>query len=245
MEPGGFGSAHLDRAAGRRQDRHHPGRQVGLVRRLHPEPGDGRDDRRRQPVGQPIPLAARPSAAPTSRARPARASPARCGATRCRRSSSGCPTRLRRARPPASSRASRPPCPSPDRAERRDRPSARCARPASPPLVGGYQSTPATPTGTVAYTSPGPADAWPQGRHGHDLPVDRPRPAPPPEAGGGGNGGGDGNGGGNGGGGTAAATAAARRRRRQRPAVGCRGLEPLTPAGGVPPRRRRRRRRGP
>ncbi len=40
-----------DGPAGRRQDRHHPGRQVRVVRRLHPEPRHGRDDRRRQRGG--------------------------------------------------------------------------------------------------------------------------------------------------------------------------------------------------
>ena len=84
--PAASAARDLDRPAGRRQDRHHPGRQGRLVRRLHPEPGDRRDDRRRQPgrasrsrsagqtVGGDVHL----------RAPPAPASPARCGATRCR-----------------------------------------------------------------------------------------------------------------------------------------------------------------
>ena len=77
--------------AGRRQDRHHPGRQGRVVRRLHPEPRDRVDDRRRQPV-RPADPARRADRRRRyiSTPRPGPGSPARCGATRCRRSSSGC-----------------------------------------------------------------------------------------------------------------------------------------------------------
>ena len=50
MAPGGFGAgAHPGQAVGR-QDRHHRQQHGGLVRRLHPGPGHGRDGRRRQPA---------------------------------------------------------------------------------------------------------------------------------------------------------------------------------------------------
>ena len=94
MEPGGFGASGISLdAAVRRQDRHHQRQQVGLVRRLHAQPRDRGDDRRRQQRGRPDHPRRPDHRRPVRRQRlRLRRSPARSGATRCRRSSSGCPT---------------------------------------------------------------------------------------------------------------------------------------------------------
>ena len=81
---GGFAAAQALGGPGGRQDRHHQRRQVGLVHRLHPAPGRGRDDRRRQPVRH-ADRADRPDHRRQLHlpARPAPASRHRSGATRC------------------------------------------------------------------------------------------------------------------------------------------------------------------
>ena len=103
MDPGGFGQALAHRQAVGRQDRHHPGQQGGLVRRLHPGAGHGRDDRRRQqqrhadhperPDGR-WPLHRRGATA--------RRSPGRCGHSPCAPSRTAALRGLRRRRPSSS-----------------------------------------------------------------------------------------------------------------------------------------------
>ena len=205
-----------------RQDRHHPGRQVRLVRGLHPAARDRRDDRRRR-RGR----AGRAAGRPDHRRRlhphapPAPASPARCGATRCRRSTTGSPTTTSWRRRPSTSHGVQTTVPAPA-GWASTRPSRPWPTPASRRPTAAT-ATPATPPAPWPTPTPAPA----AGRPAVDSitiyhSTARRRPAEEGQEGDG--------------------TRARTRRAAARTELTAR---PVSRAGGVPPRRRRRRRRGP
>ena len=152
MAPGGFGQALvLDKpSAGktgtiRRQ-------HGGLVRRLHPDAGHRRDDRRRQPAG-PLGHAERPDRRghATSTSPTAPPSPARCGPSPCEPSRTPSPT-------PTSPRRRVQTAPTHGHHPRRHGP-CRPVGPRDPRRPGFYVTSAAEQSsqrkGTVAETSPG------------------------------------------------------------------------------------------
>ena len=164
-----------------RQDRHHPGRQGRLVRRLHPQPRDRGDDRRRQQARRPAdpartarriagqlhrlgvtaPAFAGPMWADAMQADPGLARPTRTSSRPTSETVNGVPVAV----------------PSTSGHERRAPPRAPSSRPASTRSVGGPADS-GSPAGTVAYTSPERRLVRPQGLVGHDLRRRTAQPAP-------------------------------------------------------------------